>query len=57
MNSRGKKKRSEWDFFINPKTDKIQYNKKCLSCVYEDCKQSYRVKVVQCPFYEKAEKK
>ena len=52
MNSRSKKERLEMDFFINPKTDKVQYNQKCLECIHY-CKQSYRVKIVDCPYYEK----
>ena|GEM_PF-2557876 len=52
MNSRGKKARVEWAFFINPKTEKIQYNAVCLSCA-EDCKQSYKTKIENCSTYKK----
>jgi hypothetical protein len=56
MNSRSKKNADEWDFFINPKTGKIQYNEKCLSCAHDECKQSYKSRIVFCPHYEKKTK-
>lgn len=48
VNSEKFKKKN--DFFINSKTNKIQYNKKCLKCICS-CKQSFNVSVVVCPFY------
>lgn len=50
-----KKYKREMDFFIHPKTGYVTYNDKCLSCIHGECKQSYRVKVVACPDYEKKE--
>ena len=47
-----KKFKREWDFFIHPKTGFVTCNQKCLRCI-NDCKQSYRVKIVVCPFYER----
>jgi hypothetical protein len=38
----------KWAFFINQKTGKVQYNKKCKRCIHVDCKQSYRVEIVRC---------
>ena len=52
MMARGESWKREWHFFINPKTGKVQYNRKCLSCIH-DCKQSHKCKVVYCPAYEK----
>ena len=52
MNPLSKKYKIEWDFFINPNTGKSQFNAKCRRCVHE-CKQSYRIPTVICPFYEK----
>lgn len=46
--------RREWEFFINPATDNITFNEQCKGCT-QDCKQSYRSEIVQCPHYEKAE--
>lgn len=54
MNALSEKFKNEWDFFINPKTQKIQYNKKCNSCT-EECKQSYRVKIFVCLQYIETE--
>jgi hypothetical protein len=53
MKPLSEKFKREWTFFINPRTQKVQYNKKCLSCVHNDCKQSYRARVVACKNYEK----
>lgn len=47
MRSKGEKWKEENSFFINPKTNKIECNKKCLLC-REDCKQSFRVQIVSC---------
>ena len=49
------KYKREMAFFIHPKTCFVTYNKKCLRCIHDDCKQSYRVQVVFCPTYEKKE--
>jgi len=50
-----KKFKQEMEFFIHPKTGFVTYNEKCLTCIQDGCKQSYRVKVVACPDYEKKE--
>jgi len=55
MNPLSERFKKEWAFFINPKTQKIQYNEKCTNCIQNDCKQSYRVKVVFCSDYKKKE--
>jgi len=55
MNALSEKYKKQWFFFINPKTKKIQFNKKCKICTQE-CKQSYRVKIICCPLYEKDKK-
>lgn len=47
---KSKKYKQENDFYINSKTHKIQYNKKCLKCAC-NCKQSYKVCVVVCSYY------
>lgn len=51
MRSKSEKWKQENAFFINSKTGKIQYNKKCLGCVNE-CKQSFRAKIVECKIYK-----
>lgn len=48
VNSEKFKKENE--FFINSKTNKVQYNKKCLKCAC-NCKQSFRSSVVCCPYF------
>ena len=40
-----------WTFFIDPITNRRKYYPKCRGCVCE-CKQSFRVKEVDCPRYE-----
>ena len=47
---RSQKWKKENAFYINPKTKKIQFNKKCRSCI-RDCKQSYKAEIVKCPCY------
>lgn len=47
--SRSKKWRLEWSFFLG-ENGRRQYNKVCKGCVH-GCKQSFRVKLVQCPHY------
>lgn len=54
MNSKGKKFKEEWAFFISPLTQKLSYNKKCKTCEH-DCKQSFRAEIVRCPYFEKKE--
>lgn len=45
-----KKQKQEWAFFIHPDTKRRTYNKLCRSCIH-NCKQSYRVTVVECRRY------
>ena len=45
-----KKSKQEWAFFIHPKTNRRTYNEICRSCT-RDCKQSFRVIIIQCPNY------
>ena len=47
--SRSKKWRLEWSFFLGS-NGRRQYNKLCKSCT-NDCKQSFRAKVIACPHY------
>lgn len=47
---KSKKFKNENEFFINSKTHKIQYNKKCLKCAC-NCKQSFKTCIVVCPYY------
>lgn len=49
-NSKSQKWKEENSFFINPKTNKIQYHKKCQRCICW-CKQSFKANVVICPYY------
>ncbi len=46
-----KKQKQEWDYFINPETGRRTYNRLCRKC-RNDCKQSYRAKIVCCPKYK-----
>lgn len=55
MNPNGKKFKEEWALFISSSTQKPTYNKKCNRCK-NDCKQTYRAKIVCCPHYEKEDK-
>ena len=43
-----KKLKREWALFINPKTGRRTYNDLCRKC-RNDCKQSFRAIVVNCP--------
>ena len=43
------KRRLEWSFFLNDRS-RITYNELCRKCRHE-CKQSFRVIVVDCPKY------
>jgi hypothetical protein len=56
MKSRGISWQKEWDFFINPKTGKLQFNEVCKTCRH-DCRQSYKACLVSCPSYQKVEGK
>ena len=47
--SRSKKWQLEWSFFLGS-NGRRQYNKLCKSCA-NDCKQSFRAKVIACPHY------
>ncbi len=49
-----KKVKKEMAFFINPKSGKRQYNMHCQRCIHE-CKQSYHVKLVNCPKFTEDE--
>lgn len=44
-----KKRKQEWSLFI-AETGRIRYNSLCLRCK-KDCKQSFRVIVVECRQY------
>lgn len=54
MKSYTKKFLQENEFFLNSKrqTHKLQFNSKCETCL-NDCKQSYKVKLVNCEKYKK----
>ena len=47
--SRSKKWRLEWAFFLGG-NGRRQYHSLCRSCSH-DCKQSFRVKQLDCPYY------
>lgn len=47
MSAKSEKWKNDNDFFINNKTHKLQFNKKCVACT-EDCKQSFKAKVMCC---------
>ena len=53
MKDYSKKYQKEMAFFIHPKTGFVTYNGKCKTCIHDDCKQSYRVKIIRCPHYER----
>lgn len=44
-----KKRKQEWALFLNER-NRITYNVLCRKCV-NDCKQSFRVLVIECPKY------
>ena len=46
-----KKLKDIWEFFIDSTTGRRKYFPRCLGCARE-CKQSFRVKEVDCPRYE-----
>jgi hypothetical protein len=52
MRNYTKKFKQEMAFFIHPKTGYVTYNVKCLKCIHNDCKQSFRVEIVSCRHYE-----
>ena len=45
-----KKLKDIWAFFIDPNTGRRKYFSRCSGCTRE-CKQSFRVKEVDCPRY------
>ena len=45
-----------WSFFIDPITHKRKYYAKCSRCERE-CKQSFRIKELECPRYDSKRKK
>jgi len=47
MSAKSEKWKNENDFYINNKTHKVQYNKKCITCT-EECKQSFKANVMHC---------
>jgi len=49
-----KKMKLEWALFIGP-NGRRQYNELCRKCG-RDCKQSFRVVVLECPRYESKRK-
>jgi len=49
-----KKMKLEWALFIGP-NGRRQYNELCRKC-QRDCKQSFRVVVLECPIYESKRK-
>ncbi len=49
---KSEKWKTENSFYINPKTNKIQFNKKCKDCMHE-CKQSYRAEIIACKNFQK----
>ncbi len=49
-----KKRKEEWAVFLNEQ-NRITYNKLCLQC-QRNCKQSFRVLVVDCPKFKRKEK-
>lgn len=52
MSAKSKKWKIENSFFINEKTNKIQFNKRCRNCMHE-CKQSYRAEIIACKDYKR----
>ena len=42
--------KSENDFYINKKTNKIEYNKQCQNCA-NNCKQSFQTTILNCNNY------
>ena len=48
----GKRKLSEFEYYLKGgKKRKFEYNSKCKTCE-NDCKQSYRSILIQCPKYK-----
>ena len=45
----GKKRRLELSFFLNER-NRVTYNELCRKCC-QDCKQSFRAVVIECPKY------
>ncbi len=46
-----KRRKEEMAVFLNDR-NRIQYNRICMGCE-NDCKQSFRATVMQCPIYRK----
>ena len=53
--SRNKKWRLEWAFFLG-ENGRRKYNKICKGCVHP-CKQSFRVVLISCPYYQSTRSK
>ena len=51
-----KKLKDIWEFFIDPITGRRKYFTRCLGCARE-CKQSFRIKELECPRYDSKSKK
>ena len=50
-----KKRKREWALFLNER-NRITYNLLCRNC-RRDCKQSFRVLVIECPKFLRKERK
>jgi hypothetical protein len=50
-----KKRKQEWTLFLNHR-NRITYNELCRKCRF-DCKQSFRVLVIECPKFMRKERK
>ena len=50
MSVKSEKWKRENSFFLNPKTNRVQYNSKCSKCDC-NCKQSFKATVCFCPYY------
>lgn len=48
------RERMEWGFFLDEE-DEYAFDSMCLDCD-ADCKQSFRVKVMYCPYYKRLTK-
>lgn len=50
-----KKRKQEWALFLNER-NRITYNELCRKCQHL-CKQSFKVKVIECPKFLRKERK
>lgn len=50
-----KKRKQEWALFLNER-NRITYNELCRKCRHL-CKQSFKVKVIECPKFSRKERK